>query len=63
MVFMFYRVYHISYKKEVPIMDADMKSFLYSAAFYHPLSDFVPISIQIYLRQKISICHIKNGIK
>ena len=25
-------------------MDADMKSFLYSAAFYHPLSDFVPIS-------------------
>lgn len=23
-------------------MDADMKSFLYSAAFYHPLSDFVP---------------------
>ena len=31
MVFMFYRVYHISYKKEVPIMDADMKSFLYSA--------------------------------
>lgn len=53
MVFMFYRVYHISYKKEVLIMDADMKSFLYSAAFYHPLSDFVPISIQIYLRQKI----------
>lgn len=45
MVFMFYRVYHISYKKEVAIMDADMKSFLYSAAFYHPLSDFVPISV------------------
>lgn len=45
MVFMFYQVYHISYKKEVPIMDADMKSFLYSAAFYHPLSDFVPISV------------------
>ena len=44
-------------------MDADMKSFLYSAAFYHPLSDFVPISIQIYLRQKIAICHIKNGSK
>ena len=44
MVFMFYRVYHISYKKEVLIMDADMKSFLYSAAFYHPLSDSVPIS-------------------
>lgn len=63
MVFMFYRVYHISYKKEVPIMDADMKSFLYSAAFYHTLSDFVPISTQIYLRQKISICHVKNGIK
>jgi len=63
MVFMFYRVYHISYKKEVLIMDADMKSFLYSAAFYHPLSDFVPISIQIYLRQKISICHVKNGSK
>ena len=44
MVFMFYRVYHISYKKEVPIMDADMKSF-YSAAFYHPLSDSVLISV------------------
>ena len=44
-------------------MDADMKSFLYSAAFYHPLSDSVPISIQIYLRQKISICHVKNGSK
>lgn len=43
--FTFYRVYHISYKKEVPIMDADMKSFLYFAAFYHPLSDFVPISM------------------
>ena len=40
-------------------MDADMKSFLYSAAFYHPLSDSVPISIQIYLRQKISIVTLK----
>ena len=38
-------------------MDADMKSFLYSAAFYHPLSDSVPISIQIYLRQKILLFH------
>lgn len=45
MVFMFYRVYHISYKKEVPIMVAAMKSFLYSAAFYHPLSDSVLISV------------------
>ena len=27
-------------------MDADMKSFLYSAAFYHPLSDSVPISVK-----------------
>ena len=40
MVFMFYRVYHISYKKEVPIMDADMKSFLYFRVNLSSAKDF-----------------------
>lgn len=41
-------------------MDADMKSFLYSAAFYHPLSDFVPISPHLSVTANIGYAHSLN---